>query len=1094
MSNVVESGEGISAYMADLHSQLRAPAPSMTAVMRVLAEPLHFLGLIPTNAHSQTEMASLPQWAGPGGGESVKEEEEKKNNHNSNNHHDTRLRTMRLCFIQHNLSSHLEFLLDHITVDWLSALTSAQQTLLFESYFVPPVITPRQGLAKKHPPNEQQQQQQQGQTWDYDLNSCIAAVAVQILVGRLNHRFQEQHSFLSQTILRLLRKQMLTFTLQDYHHGMCLFQRSSVRHFNSSSSSSFATSSYAEWTTSWDTFISKLYSIPTRVSNVLGMAGQLGSRRDQDLDPCFQDTLFFERQAKQLQNILGSRGDSSIAPEELSRWPYSAAVIMAKFMRLGHGGIMVKVMIASLWDESNTVAKQKSKGQGLGWRGALSHCTSGITQQVLITLVEQLQSSQLDFGDEKNAVSGNKSGDRIGTHSKFKEKPTYSSEEQLSRVHKAAKLLIHLGFGVEEEEGRDGTEDDGASNNNNDMIGLVLRQGKVYSTSVLRTLICVQTGWPKDVQASEGREVASLFAQGMSNWLDLENFQQKALGLILAEEISKVTSTVGSAADFDLDGSQPHIWFARLLVSLKDGCKPFSPVPDTVSDHHRTSVTTETQAADRKDTQSSPGQNREEMDNEEEEQQEDDDDEEDPDAIVPRTRTTVDSGSESDDDDDDDDDNDDNDEDDLQPYAMEEESDVDEDADVLQKPKVAAPIYLMDLNTYLRASEDRAKAEMGLNKAAELIRRKAGTIELNEYAEQLTRTLIQMQDTFELDGFFKNRENALVALVATSPIHASGVLTFEFYEKKNSLGQRLNILTALGLGAQELSGNSAAPPTPETGPHTPGPVTTTTSSSREKGKGLQPMTFDSITTAISMDKTRRFSNKSEIEARRAPPKANPFANLAPVFLAGLLGRWGGNRGPGKEQGFDVLQRAPVMVLKKFVLTLGIIVYYAGNSTHLVLMTRELFRFLLALRYYSPPPTMTPPPQPSRFLTADSISAMFDQATTLSTPLTSLKLPNSVQTTLSRPMGESSGLGSDGHTYNPELIEVILFNFLILTTPSNSALSDAILLAEFYPEILEIQQWAMELWEDPSEQEQQTKSRMYCAALLQRCFELVKMNF
>ena len=38
----------------------------------------------------------------------------------------------------------------------------------------------------------------------------------------------------------------------------------------------------------------------------------------------------------------------------------------------------------------------------------------------------------------------------------------------------------------------------------------------------------------------------------------------------------------------------------------------------------------------------------------------------------------------------------------------------------------------------------------------------------------LTTTLIEMQNTFELDEFFKKREDALVALVVTSPILTSG--------------------------------------------------------------------------------------------------------------------------------------------------------------------------------------------------------------------------------------------------------------------------------------------------------------------------------
>lgn len=159
-------------------------------------------------------------------------------------------------------------------------------------------------------------------------------------------------------------------------------------------------------------------------------------------------------------------------------------------------------------------------------------------------------------------------------------------------------------------------------------------------------------------------------------------------------------------------------------------------------------------------------------------------------------------------------------------------------------------------------------------------------------------------------------------------LYHHSVLTFQFYEKKNSLGQRLNILTALALGAQELSGfDQPAFPLPKrqsgSSSKNSNPATASTSLATPRP------TFDNITSTISLSRTRRFSQKSNIEASRPAPKANAFGNLAPVFLGGLLGRWGGNRGAGAERGYDALQRAPVMVLKKFVVTLGVLVHYSG---------------------------------------------------------------------------------------------------------------------------------------------------------------------
>jgi len=79
-------------------------------------------------------------------------------------------------------------------------------------------------------------------------------------------------------------------------------------------------------------------------------------------------------------------------------------------------------------------------------------------------------------------------------------------------------------------------------------------------------------------------------------------------------------------------------------------------------------------------------------------------------------------------------------------------------------------------------------------------------------------------------------------------------------------------------------------------------------------------------------------------------------------------------------------------------------------------------------------------------------------------------------------------------FNADLVESLLFGLLILVTPASGALSDDLLLHEFYVEIMETQQWAMELWDSQKlEQGSNDKARMYCAALLQRCFELMKVS-
>ncbi|KAG0260527.1 telomere binding protein [Mortierella polycephala] len=780
-----------------------------------------------------------------------------------------------------------------------------------------------------------------------------------------------------------------------------------------------------------------------------------------------------------------------------------AAVAMIALQSLV--GILVESLMSTLWAAD-------SKEKSIAWKLALANTTSrGTTQLLLTTLMEYLDRHQLNISSIPN---------RMEPFTQL------SDEEQRAMVHTSAKLLESLGFGIGEP--------------NNVMIEEVLFQGRVFGVGVLRTLICIQTGWPSAIQTDKDSVLAQavkkaftiwsdamfvnhasadyqryvshqillmipyfdtkvlldmelfpVFGAGMSNWLELSNFERKRIGLVVAEEFSRAVDTVGSSADFDLDRTNSEIQFARSLVQLKDGALPYQMTAALKSNN-----TMESGAGNIKTKAISTTTQEIDIDY---------DDDEDPDAIGdPMSRFnngdySSDSSSGEDD------------EDDLKPYEIEDESDPDED-DVgsIKKTKVAAPLYLRDLLSYMRANEDREKVETGLRTAVELIRRKSGSLELEEFAEQLARTFVLAQDNFDTPNFYKLRENALVALVVTSPVIVAGVLTLEFYEKKNSIGQRMNILTALGLGAQELSGYNQSPLSSATSSQAP-PSTPTSKGMLSKdtratalpaqqnqyssGSLVTPKdSFASITSSIALERTRRFSQKSFIESSRPAPKANAFSNLAPAFLGGLLGRWGGNRGAGRERGFDVLQRAPFVLMKKYVMTVGVMVHFSGNSPHLLAITREVFQFLLALRYHNPPKSGFAPAGASNSKPQDFMSTIASTSFSEPSSLSSLRLPGDIgsstpSATTSRSLSSSTATTS---LHNSGLIECILFGLLILVTPISAALSDQLLLHEFYPEILECQQWAMELWEastgGPDE-----KSRLYCAALLQRCFELLKVS-
>ncbi|KAK5814387.1 telomere length regulation protein-domain-containing protein [Linnemannia elongata] len=1042
--------EAISAYLSDLQTQVRAPSPPLSTVIRVLSEPLSFLGFLQARPTNATLDSLLPSWSGPMEPTTAR----------------------RMHFIQHLLPNHLEFILDNITVDWLSALPSAEQTVLFDTYFIPALAT------RTTAPTDRDN------SWDFSAAAAMALVSLQTLVGRVNQRFSENHSFLNKTILRLLKRLLEEYSLLDYFKAC--YQIGSTA---GSGYSQLPPAAMAVAQATWDSFLSKLFSIPTRTSNAFGTSGQFsGNSSDRtDLEECFREDYYFEQQAVQLQECVRRMAD--LEAEERKQHAKAFGVVIAKLLRLGFGRTLVKSVVSTLWDKD-------APADTLGWKLALTASASTTAQIFLTALAEYLNGNQL----ESNRLYSS---------------PEKSTESSRRQVHKAAHLLFSLGYGAGA----------GAAEESNDMIEEILFQGRVYGSGLLRALICIQSGWPTGVKSSKDSvlahtfmraltiwsdtmlvnhasmeyqkyisyqlllmigyfntstllemEAIPIFGNGVGNWLELEDFKRKQIGLIVAEEFSKAVDTIGSPADFGLDDADLDVKFARSLVQLKDGALSYQPQPQPSKGDATTSEEKRTQSvrgfdATRSGTQVS--------------ELKDSDDDEDPDAAAdafPRTHRQLSDDESSDDDDD------------LRPYEMEYESDPDEDIGAVRKPKVAPPLYLRDLITYIRADEDREKTEIGLQTAAELIRRKVGSLELDEHAEELANSFVHLQDTFDTTSFYKLRESALVALVVSSPLIVSGVLTFQFYEKKNSLGQRLNILTALALGAQELSGfdQSTLPLSKgQSGPNSKTGIPATASTSLTTHRP----TFDNITSTISLAKTRRFSQKSNIEANRPAPKANAFANLAPAFLGGLLGRWGGNRGAGAERGYDALQRAPVMLLRKFVVTLGVLVHYSGNSPHLLAMTKELFQFLLALRYHTPPSQ----PSPSSFSgvkshpqTMDSLSSMLS-GTKLATPtITSLKLPGEA--------GSSSNLTSPsssiatGVPFNADLVESLLFGLLILVTPASGALSDDLLLHEFYVEIMETQQWAMELWDSQRlEQGSNDKARMYCAALLQRCFELMKVS-
>ena len=133
--------------------------------------------------------------------------------------------------------------------------------------------------------------------------------------------------------------------------------------------------------------------------------------------------------------------------------------------------------------------------------------------------------------------------------------------------------------------------------------------------------------------------------------------------------------------------------------------------------------------------------------------------------------------------------------------------DSDDDPTMIRRDKPKAPVYIRDLITYFRDTENYDKQKLALNTAPLLIRRKAnfGT-EVQQHALDLASILVGLQDAFEMDDFDRLRLQGMVALVVAQPKIVGPWYALTFFNGDYSLAQRASVLTALGLGARELAG------------------------------------------------------------------------------------------------------------------------------------------------------------------------------------------------------------------------------------------------------------------------------------------------
>ncbi|KAI2824780.1 hypothetical protein CBS133816_8756 [Aspergillus niger] len=328
-------------------------------------------------------------------------------------------------------------------------------------------------------------------------------------------------------------------------------------------------------------------------------------------------------------------------------------------------------------------------------------------------------------------------------------------------------------------------------------------------------------------------------------------------------------------------------------------------------------------------------------------------------------------------------DHDDDEDEDLVPYEKPDEdpSDSDDDPTLVQRNKPTAPVYIRDLITYLRDTENVERYELAVATAPTLIRRKTGFgTELAENIEELALVVVGLQEHGKISKFQEIQLQSMIALIVSQPLKMGHWFSAIFFDGDLSQPQRSTILTALGLGARELGGNGEAdakalglPSVSDASfpskklpgslealyqPEIESPIASLTKQlSRASLEPLAAQASDSLSGPNAL-KVRTFSSRMEVEKKRQQREAQRqkstakdlYRVLADGFFYPLKGRFemmimqfSSSTAPSYNPFY-----APHL-LGLFIQTLTLILSTMGPHTpYLAAVTHETLAFLLSL--------------------------------------------------------------------------------------------------------------------------------------------------
>lgn len=303
---------------------------------------------------------------------------------------------------------------------------------------------------------------------------------------------------------------------------------------------------------------------------------------------------------------------------------------------------------------------------------------------------------------------------------------------------------------------------------------LYIRHTPILQQEVHAQVLLLSAGYLQRLSPTKLALLArgAAFMQMISKRLEASQIRARLLGMIAGEALSQLVEKSDKKLDFKMEEtkSEDALWY-KSLVEVSDVVGPVGPLISSENVEFRKTALNPPQKSD-PGPKSTPSASMtkaiiEEVDSDEEIE----------DDIIPMIK------------------------------PVDDDEDSDDDPETVRRDKPKAPVYIRNLITYLRDTEDYDRQKLALKTGPTLVRRKANFgAEVKEHAEELATLLLGLQDKFNIDDFHDLKLQGMIAIVVAQPQKMGPWFAKTFFDGDFSMAQRSSVLTVLGVGARELAG------------------------------------------------------------------------------------------------------------------------------------------------------------------------------------------------------------------------------------------------------------------------------------------------